>query len=286
MWELIARPTLNLRAADASLAQAAYVFQQGLLSEAPAGDVGYARVPLGQIHDVAAHRALTRAGVNVRLRAGATAILAAADGLRVEISGSPTLAADAVILAVPHLRAARLLPPESGVDGARLAGLGTSPIVNLHVAYDRPVLGLPFAAGVRTPVQWVFDRTETAGLARGQFLAVSLSAADAELEQTGDELRDRYLPALAELLPAARDALVKTFFVTREHAATFRAEPGARALRPGPQTAIPGLFLAGAWTDTGWPATMEGAVRSGRTAAQAALSMAARAPLPAAAVVG
>jgi uncharacterized protein with NAD-binding domain and iron-sulfur cluster len=102
---------------------------------------------------------------------------------------------------------------------------------------------------------------------------------------TVEELRERYLRALAELLPAARDAVAETFFVTREHAATFRAAPGARSLRPGPQTAIPGLILAGAWTDTGWPATMEGAVRSGRAAAQAALATTARAPLRAAAAV-
>ncbi|HVX33432.1 MAG TPA: FAD-dependent oxidoreductase, partial [Solirubrobacterales bacterium] len=83
--------------------------------------------------------------------------------------------------------------------------------------------------------------------------------------------------ALAELLPAARDAQVEAFFVTREHTATFRAAPGARALRPGPRTSRPGLLLAGTWTDTGWPATMEGAVRSGRAAA-AALEVADREP--------
>ncbi len=232
--------------------------------------------------------ALARAGVEIRLRRGATAIVPCADGFRVEISSSPTLAADAVILAVPHTRAGGLLPSGSGLDHTRLAQLGTSPIVNLHIAYDRRVLDVPFAAGVRTPVQWIFDRTESAGLTHGQFLAISLSAADVELEQTVDELRDRYLRALAELLPAARDAVAETFFVTREHAATFRAAPGARALRPGPHPAIPGLVLAGAWTDTGWPATMEGAVRSGRTAAQAALQAAARTPTstPTAAVVG
>jgi len=286
MWELIARPTLNLLPADASLAQAAYVFQEGLLRDNDAGDVGYARVPLGQIHDLAAQQALARAGVEVRLRRGATAIVPDAGRFRVEISGSPTLAADAVIIAVPHNRAAQLLPTGSGLDHGRLARLGTSPIVNLHIAYDRRVLDLPFAAGVRTPVQWVFDRTESAGLAHGQLLAVSLSAADAELPMTVDELRNQYLPALSELLPAAREARVETFFVTREHAATFRAAPGARALRPGPQTAIPGLVLAGAWTDTGWPATMEGAVRSGRTAAQAALTAPPPKPQPTAAVVG
>ncbi|MGO9900900.1 MAG: hydroxysqualene dehydroxylase HpnE [Solirubrobacteraceae bacterium] len=280
VWELIARPTLNLRAADASLAQAAYVFQEGLLRHPAAGDVGYARVPLGKIHDTAARRALTRAGVEVHVRLGAAAIVPELDGFRVEINGAAPLAADAVILAVPHNRAAQLLPAGTGVDRARLARLGTSPIVNLHVVYDRRVLDLPFAAAVHSPVQWVFDRTDAAGLCRTeigrserpQYLAVSLSAADAELDMTVDDLGAQFLPALAELLPAARGARVETFFVTREHAATFRAAPSARALRPGPQTAIPGLVLAGAWTDTGWPATMEGAVRSGRAAAHEALA--------------
>ena len=271
MWDLIGRPTLNLVAADASLAQAAYVFQEGLLRDRAAGDVGYAQVPLGEIHDVAARRALERAGVEVRLRLGATAIVPENGGFRIEAGGVAPLSADAVILAVPHMRAAKLLPPGSGVDVARLAGLGTSPIVNLHVVYDRPVFDLPFAAGVRTPVQWIFDRTNGSGLEHGQYLAISLSAADAELDMTVDELQRRFLTALAELLPPTRGAQVKEFFVTREHAATFRAAPGARALRPGPRTAIAGLVLAGAWTNTGWPATMEGAVRSGQAAAREAL---------------
>jgi len=286
MWELIGRPTLNLRVHDASLAQAAYVFQEGLLRDRAAGDIGYARVPLGEIHDATARRALGRAGVEVRLRSSAAAIETDGTGLRVLISGAPTLSADAVILAVPPDRACRLAPPESGVDGSRLRSMGTSPIVNLHVVYDRRVLDLPFAAGVRTPVQWVFDRTAAAGLEQGQYLAVSLSAADAELDMTADELRERFLPAITELLPAARYARAHTFFVTREHAATFRASPGARVLRPGPLTALPGLALAGAWTDTGWPATMEGAVRSGLTAAKAALAtVAIRSDSPAAVMV-
>jgi squalene-associated FAD-dependent desaturase len=286
IWELIARPTLNLRVSDASLAQAAYVFQEGLLGDPAAGDVGYSHVPLGEIHDVRARRALARAGVEVRLRGSAAAIETDRAGFHVLISGAPTLRAEAVVLAVPPDRAGRLAPPGSGLDRARLRSLGTSPIVNLHVVYDRHVMELPFAAGVGTPVQWVFDRTAAAGLERGQYLAVSLSAADAELDMTADELRGRFLPALADLLPAARGARVETFFVTREHAATVRASPGARALRPGPQTGLGGLLLAGAWTDTGWPATMEGAVRSGRTAAQAALAtLAERHETPAAVAV-
>jgi squalene-associated FAD-dependent desaturase len=281
IWSLIAKPTLNLAVDGASLAQAAQVFQLGLLQDSAAGDIGIARVPLSEIHDRAAQGALARAGVDVRLRRGATMIGPLQNGFCVETSGSPTLETDVVILAVPVDRAARLLPAHARVDRRIFAQLGRSPIVNLHVRYDRRVLDVPFAAGVHTPVQWVFDRTDSAGLTSGQYLVVSLSAADGEIAATADDLRARYLPALAELLPAARDATVELFFVTREHAATFRAGPGARALRPPPRTELPGLVLAGSWTDTGWPATMEGAVRSGHAAAREALRVAPAAPAPA-----
>jgi hydroxysqualene dehydroxylase len=271
LWGLIARPTLNLAPDEASLAQAAQVFQTGLLRETSAGDIGWARVPLSEIHDVAARRALALDGVDVRLRWRATSILPdPSGGFQIEASGIPTVHAGVVIVAVPHDRAARLVPA-SADTGRHLAGLGSSPIVNLHIVYDRRVLELPFAAGVATPVQWVFDRTASSGATAGQYLAVSLSAADAESGMTIEELRERYISALAELLPGARDARVDQFFVTREHAATFRAGPGARGLRPGPRTRLPGLLLAGSWTDTGWPATMEGAVRSGQAAAHEAL---------------
>lgn len=274
IWDLIARPTLNLGLADASLAQAAQVFQLGLLADAAAGDVGYAVVPLSEIHDVAARRALTGAGVDVRLRHGVTSIVPTGSGFVIEHRGGGVVESDFVILAVPPTRAARLLPAGARGTGISVdpAALGSSPIVNLHIVYDRPVLDVPFAAGVRSPVQWMFDRTQSSGLNSGQYLAVSLSAADAELGETVEQLRHRYLPALAELLPAARGAKVKSFRVTREHAATFRASPGVRALRPGPTTPIPGLFLAGTWTDTGWPATMEGAVLSGYAAARQILA--------------
>jgi uncharacterized protein with NAD-binding domain and iron-sulfur cluster len=130
------------------------------------------------------------------------------------------------------------------------------------------VTALPFAAAVDSPVQWVFDKTRQAGLASGQYLAVSVSAADelAELPVAG--LREMFLPELARLFPAAAHAPVRDFFVTRERRATFRQGPGCGALRPGAATSVPGLALAGAWTNTSWPDTMEGAVRSGHNAAR------------------
>jgi squalene-associated FAD-dependent desaturase len=274
LWDLIARPTLNVTAGEASLAQAAQVFRTGLLTRASAGDVGWARAPLGDVHDGPARRALDAAGVDVRLRWRAERIVATG-GFAVEGSGE-RVAADAVVVAVPHDRLADLLPPGALAAPERLADLGTSPIINLHIAYDRRVMSLPFVATVRSPVQFVFDRTDSSGLQRGQLLAVSLSAADEDMQRRPEELRARYLPALAELFPAARAASVERFVVTREHAATFRAAPGAKALRPVARTLVPGLALAGAHTTTGWPATMEGAVRSGHTAADEVLGFLAR----------
>lgn len=184
-----------------------------------------------------------------------------------------SLGGDAVIVALPHLRAAEVLPAQAGELAQRLRRIGLSPIVNLHVLYDRRVSELPFAAGVHSPVQYVFDRSEAGGARDGeQYLAVSLSGADAEMKMSVERLRETYLPAIAELLPAAAGAHVKRFLVTREHAATFRATPGIAALRPSARTHVAGLALAGAHTATRWPATLEGAALSGRSAADAVLN--------------
>jgi hydroxysqualene dehydroxylase len=276
LWDLIALPTLNVPAAHASLAQAAFVFQTGLLRDRSAGDIGWAAVPLQEVHGDAAERALREVGVDLRLRQKVD---------EVNVDGSGTFAvgdvvAESAIVAVPNMRAGGLLPAGAIDDPGRLERLGSSPIVNLHVVYDRPVLQHAFVAGVRSPVQYVFDRTRGGDFGGGQYLAVSLSGAAAEMELPPEKLREQYVPAIAEILPAARDAKVVRFFANREHAATFRAAPGQAALRPPNRTRIRGLALAGAWTATGWPATMEGAVRSGHAAARVALE-AVRSPRPA-----
>jgi hydroxysqualene dehydroxylase len=273
LWDLIALPTLNLPAAQASLGLGAFVFKTGLLASASAGDIGFHERPLSETIAEPARRGLARAGVDVRLGWRAEQVQRAGSGFEICGSGEGEwLSARAVIVAVPHLRAAGLLETLAPDVAGRLKRLDSSPIVNLHVVYDRPVSEHRFAAGVRTPVQYLFDRTAAGRVPPGcQYLAVSLSGADQEMQMSVDALRERYLPALAALLPRARHARVESFLVTREHAATFRAAPGVARLRPGAQTAIPGLLLAGAWTDTGWPATLEGAVLSGHTAARAAL---------------
>ena len=128
----------------------------------------------------------------------------------------------------------------------------------------------PFVAGIDSPVQFVFDRTDSSGAPSGhQALAISLSAADEYLSWPRARLVERFTAEVARLLPAAVGAQVVASAVVRERSATFRGVPGTARYRPGPHTRLPGVFLAGAWTDTGWPATMEGAVRSGLGAARA-----------------
>ena len=277
LWDLFFISTLNVPGDDGSLALAGKVAQTGLLGDAGAADIGVPALSLGELHGAAAARLLGKLGATVRVNAKVAAIEVKgphefAVRLARTADGEDIIAADAVVLAVPHEAAARLVPrdalPAATVDG--WAGLGAAPIVNVHVIYDRKVMDVPFAAGVDSPVQWVFDRTRISGMhARGddgQYLAISLSAADEYVDVPAAELRERFVPALAELFPAAREASVTEFFVTRERRATFRQVPGTARLRPGSATGLPGLVLAGSWTDTGWPDTMEGAVRSGLNA--------------------
>lgn len=272
LWDLLVRPTLNLPARDASLALAARVMQTGFLERSDGADMGWSEVPLARLHAEPAEAALRAAGAVLERRARA---------LRIETGplrrpcvwlGDRSLAADAVIVAVPPRAAARLLSGLGGIDEARASALGRSPIVNLHVVFDRQVTPHAVAAGVDSPLQWIFDRTRSAGLAHGQYLTVSLSAATAYEGQPVASLRARFEPALRALLPEARGARIERFFVTCEREATFHQGAGARRLRPAPGRLVPGIHLAGAWTDTGWPATMEGAVRSGLAAARSALA--------------
>ena len=286
LWDLFSISSLNVPGDDAALSLAAVVVKTGLLGDADAADIGVPALSLGELHGSAAARLLGKLGATVRLQTKVAAIEPKGEtGFLIRLGDSgDQLLADAIVLAVPHEQAARLVPPGAlpaeTVDG--WAGLGAAPIVNVHVIYDRPVMDVPFAAAVDSPVQWVFDRTRISGMhARGdngQYLAVSLSAADEYVNMTVAELRDKFVPALAEIFPAAREATVTEFFVTRERRATFRQVPGTAKLRPKAATALPGLVLAGSWTDTGWPDTMEGAVRSGLNAV-IALHKATRSPV-------
>jgi len=279
LWDLICLPTVNLSAAEASLAMAAKVFQTGLLRDATAADIGWSRVPLGLLHGERGAAALRKAGAEVHF--GVTAREVVLEGTRGEgaeegegnfrvLASDGQLAADAVVVALPHYCTEEVLPA-GALGPCRPSRLGSSPIVNVHVQFDRKVTDLPLAASLGTAAQWIFDRTASSGAERGQYLAVSISAADDYIGPRPEELGAEVVAALRRIFPQARDAKVLQSFVTREHHATFRAVPGSAAQRSPARTKYPGLVVAGAWTATGWPPTMESAVRSGAIAARAAL---------------
>ncbi|MGH9008195.1 MAG: hydroxysqualene dehydroxylase HpnE [Acidimicrobiales bacterium] len=274
LWNLIALPTLNVSADEASLALAAMVFRTGLLDRAEAGDIGWSSVPLGELHGEQAAKALDEAGVEVHLAAVVDA-LETSGPRRVLRAGGRSYAADAVIVTTPPEVSAGLLG--DGVLGP-VARLGASPIVNVHLVLDRKVTDLAMFACVESSVQFVFDRTGSAhfgsaAAATGeQCLSISLSGAEADVGRRPEDLISSYRDALGDVLPAVRDANLLDGVVSRERSATFRAVPGSASLRPSVTTSLDRVLVAGAWCDTGWPATMEGAVRSGSAAAAAALA--------------
>ncbi|HET8600774.1 MAG TPA: hydroxysqualene dehydroxylase HpnE [Segeticoccus sp.] len=279
LWGLVTVAALNTGPDEASLALAATVFQQGLLSAVDAGDIGIPVAPLSRLHDDAAQRTMERLGVSIHLRSKVSAVAPTPEGFTVAVrSGADRrpeqVPVDGVVLAVPHPQAARIVPDAAGCDSGSWTGLGASPILNLHLRVDRRVLDVAagehlfgsFAAAPDSPVQWVFDRSLQAGVTDGQYLITSVSSAGEVASWPSERIQAQQVSALAELLPALRAARVLDAFVTREPAATFHQVAGTARLRPPARTALDGLVLAGAWTATGYPDTMEGAVRSGLAA--------------------
>lgn len=288
-WDTISVAALNTEASGADLGLARELLTSAGLAGRDNADIGIPSVPLGQLHGGPAAALLARLGADVRLRkrvvklgrdgaGGYVAELGSAeepapdDQLPFERDEPERMRAAAVVLAVPAWEAATIVPAELTDEAARWGRLEPAPIVSLHVIYPARVTDLPFAATAGLPVRWVVDKTAAAGLHAGQYLAASIPAADRYVDTPSGSLRAEFLPVLEELFPAAAKVGVEDFFVTRERRATFRPVPGVNSLRPGQQTRLRGLALAGAWTNTGLPDCMEGAVRSGRLAARAVIA--------------
>ena len=194
----------------------------------------------------------------------------------VTLRDGTTLAADWYVLAVPFDRVADLLPPAVAADPyfAAAGRLAASPITSVHLWYDRPITPLPHAVLVDCLGQWAFNRGE---VAPGEFYVQVVVSAARPLRGLGrEDVQRRIADELARLFPAARAAKLLRAKVVTEHAATFSAVPGVDEWRPPQASPIRNLAVAGDWTATGWPATMEGAVRSGYLAAEAILARAGR----------
>ena len=262
-WDLIVLPTCNDRSDRVSAALAAFVFNEGFLRTAGGSSIGWSRVGLTRLVDPAARDWLAARGGAVLAGRGVAAVEPGA----VTLTDGERLPAEAVVLALPPARVAEVAPGALAAD----PGLGVAPIVNVHLWYDRPVMDEPFTAVIDSPAQWICNRTargSEADAGGAHHLAVSISGAREEIAVPRAELAAGLRAEVEHVLPAARHAVLVDSAVVKEPAATIAAAPGQAARRPGPRSAMPGVALAGAWTDTGWPATMEGAVRSGIRAAR------------------
>jgi hydroxysqualene dehydroxylase len=244
-WDVFIRPALNLRTDEVDAHAARFTVLRALRSGRAASDLVLPVAPLGQMHGQAAGRALERAGARVQTDA------------RVDDLGE--LDADAVILALPPAEAARLLGEDWVFD--------YSPIVSVHLLFDRVILREPMAALLNSDAHWIFDRGALTGHEphRGQYLTVVSSAAPELLRIRGRELVDLIAAEVTERLGAAN---VLWSRVSREPEATIAVRPGVSP----PAGAHGGIAVAGAWLAAPWPPTMEGAVRSGRAAARRVLS--------------
>ncbi len=264
-WNLITLPTLNDDASDVSAAQAIMVLQQGFFKDPHGADVGYATVGLSNLLFDEAIAFLEQRGGSVMLGHKVECVEGDDEGITgVRVHGQGVLTADAYVVATTPRALADLLPVPLRGDGffGRADRLSMSPIVNLHVWFDRKVTDIDFAAYPESELQWVFNK-DHGDSANGQHLCVSVSAAHAYIDMPKDELHRFVESELRRAFPEARDAQVTRVVSVKERFATFSPTPGSAAFRLPARTPVPNLFLAGAWTDTGWPSTMESAVRSG-----------------------
>ena len=280
-WNLIVKPCVNDDVEDVSAAMGIMIFQEGLLKSPQSSRIGYAREGLSSLMGDAAQEYVESRGGRV-MTGQAAALQLNEDGRAgeypiagVQLSGGDVLRADAYVSALPLVDLMPLLPPHLAKNPffASLDQLQTAPIVNVYLWYDRPVMEQDFVALVDSPLQWVFNKSSIMGRseAPGQYVTVSLSAAFDYVNQPKQALQKMCMAAMADAFPKAKSARVVRSLVVKQEKATFRCLPGSERFRPPARTPVQNLFLAGDWTDTGWPSTMEGAVRSGVTAAQAVL---------------
>jgi squalene-associated FAD-dependent desaturase len=255
-WDVFIRPALNIRSEDASAALGIFTVRTAFFGGRGASDLVLPVSPLGELHGDAAGRALEAAGADVRVQARVIEV----DSNAAVLADGERVTGDVFVVA---------LPPNDGAEvlGESAPPLEDSPIVSVHLLFDRPILRPRLAALLGSDAHWVFDRGRLTGYepAQGQYLTVVASGVPELLEVRGRALVELIVRELTERLGSAELLWSR---VSREPAATFAGRPGTAAARLGPATRRPNVARAGAWTATGWPATMEGAIRSGRAAAR------------------
>jgi zeta-carotene desaturase len=252
------------------------VFWKAFIANRSGYRIGIPSVPLSDLYD-GCRVAIERQGGEVMLRA-AVRRLRLSDGrvAAVELDGGREQTADLYVLSVPHEAVPGLLPAELVEREPlfrNLRQLRNSPITGVHFWFDRDVTAEPFLTLLDRTTQWIFNKSLLGGgPGGGRYLQLVISASYALVPRSRQEIIDLCLREVREVLPDARAATLVKAAVIKEVNATFSPEPGADRWRPTQRTPLPNLYLAGDWTATGWPATMEGAVRSGYLAAEAILA--------------
>jgi len=277
-WEVILVSALDEELDRIDARYGIDVFWKAFLSTRGGYRVGIPRVPLGELYE-GCRKALAAQGGEVQLRAGVRGFLVVDGRVEgVEREDGSVETADYYLAAVTQDVLPELLPKEV-VDREpvflNLRNLRTSPITGVHLWFNRTVMSEPFLTLLDSTTQWVFNKTQlSSGGAKdgGQYLQLVISASYSLASRSRQEIIALCLEELRDVLPKTREATLVKGTVVKEMAATFSPAPGSDRWRPTQKSPLSGLFLAGDWTLTGWPSTMEGAVRSGYLAAEAILS--------------
>lgn len=291
-WNLIILPTLNDDVQHVSATMGLMIFQEGVLKSRRGSALGYSQVALSTLMGEAAQSYITKKGGHILLGKQVSQLSFDNDAMSgVEFQDGSFLKGDFYVSALPFkvlntIIERNKLPTKAATFFQNTSKLTTSPIINIHLWYDRPIMDEPFMAFVNHAIQWIFNKSSMLTSSRSskdshatqqelpdrQHLCISISGAWEYIHQPKDILRQKFVGVMADVFPKAKAAKLLHSLVVKEKDATFRCLPGATLYRPSTRTPIDNLFLAGEWTDTGWPSTMEGAVRSGVSAAEAIAS--------------
>lgn len=271
-WKTILVSALNEDLDQISVPYAAQVVRESFLKSAAAGRMGIPTVPLTDLYSTAGDYIRARGG-EIQLRAGVESFRAEAFGVSVTTNGQQQKF-DYLVLAVPFDVLGRMLPdtPSAAPLAAALGQFTTSPITGIHLWFDRQISDLDHAVLLDRTIQWMFHKSrliEARDNGSGSYVELVVSCSRSLVEKSKAEIVDMAVKEAQEFFPGAREAKLLKSTVIKEVHATYSPRPGIDRYRPKPETAWPRVFLAGDWTATGWPATMEGAVRSGYLAAEA-----------------
>jgi squalene-associated FAD-dependent desaturase len=282
-WNPILMATLNDSIANCSTYYAGKIFHELFIKSSTGGLLGIPTVPLSEFYNDIARLIESRGG-SVRLRSSVEAITQEQDG-RWRVSTADTdYVADSIILALPFEQTQKLLPAiqlngRSSEEAVRtdleskMAHQIHSPFTSILLWYDREITDLDHAWLLDTTIEWFFHKSRIRRYApeKGSYVELVIAGSRAQLEMSREEILSSALKELAMFFPAVKQAKLIKSAILKEARATFSVIPGLDQFRPNQTTAWPGLYLAGDWTATEWPSTMEGGVRSGRLAAGAVI---------------